>query len=116
MTDSLFSTMWYRVCEHRPRLRAEVRVQRQWIRGQLWYLLLNEANNHQLRINDQAYKFIARCDGVQTVQQIWDVLVASAGDEAPTQGEVIAVLNQLDQHECFTQSMLLDATDGDRAR
>ena len=39
MTASLFSAQWYRVARLRPRLRAQVRVQRQQWREQRWYLV-----------------------------------------------------------------------------
>src|SRR3954467_607168 len=99
MAESLFSPLWYRVAEQHPHLRAEVRVQRQQVRGQRWFLLLNGANGRQFRVNQKAYEFIARCDGVRSVQQVWDALLHELRDDAPTQDEVIQTLNQLDEEE-----------------
>ena len=73
MSDSLFSDKWYRVAELHPRLRAQVRVQRQRWRDQRWYVLSDEATGRQHRINDAAYQFIGRCDGSHTVQAVWEL-------------------------------------------
>lgn len=99
MTESLFSSMWYRVAQLQPRLRSHVRVQRQQYRNQTWYLLIDSATGRQHRINPSAYQFIGRCDGRRSVQQVWDMLLAQLGDDALTQDEVVNVLTQLAEHE-----------------
>jgi putative peptide zinc metalloprotease protein len=95
VTASLFSAQWYRVARVRPRLRAQVRVQRQQWRDQRWYLLSDEATGRQHRINPSAYEFIGRCDGQRTVHEVWNALLESQPDDAPTQDEVLALLGQL---------------------
>src|SRR6476661_6197901 len=80
MQQSLFSALWYRVAEQHPRLRSEVRVQRQQVRGQRWYLLVNVVNGRQYRINERAYQFIGRCDGRRCVEEIWSSLLEQLGD------------------------------------
>ena len=75
MNESLFSELWYRVADTRPRLRPEVTVQRQFVREERWYLLLNAANSRQFRLNHRAYDFLGRCDGSRTVQAVWDALL-----------------------------------------
>src|SRR5581483_11527643 len=109
MNESLFSPAWYRVSAQHPRLRPDVAVQRQQVRDQRWYLLLNAANNRQIRVNQQAYEFIGRCDGEHSVQQVWDQLVQALGDDAPTQDEVIRTLNELDSHELLAHENTPDA-------
>ncbi len=99
MTQSLFSPQWYRVAALHPRLRAQVRVQRQRWRDQLWFLLSDDATGRQHLINDSAYQFIGRCDGQRQVQQVWDAVLADRGEAAPTQDEVIELLAQLDENE-----------------
>jgi putative peptide zinc metalloprotease protein len=99
MQESLFSPLWYRVAEQHPALRPEVRVHRQQMRDQRWYLLINAATGRQFRVNRKAYEFIGRCDGKLSVQQIWDELVERLRDDAPTQGEVIQSLSELDENE-----------------
>ncbi|HNI73440.1 MAG TPA: peptidase M50, partial [Accumulibacter sp.] len=95
MSGSLFSEQWYRVAEMKPRLRAQVKVQRQRWRDQLWYILSDDATGRHHRINDAAYQFIGRCDGRQTVNQVWDVVLEALGDGAPTQDETIDLLAKL---------------------
>ena len=99
MSDSLFSDKWYRVAELHPRLRAQVRVQRQRWRDQRWYVLSDEATGRQHRINDAAYQFIGRCDGSHTVQAVWEAVLEELGDQAPTQGEIVDLLIRLNESE-----------------
>ena len=97
--ESLFSPLWYRVSNLHPQMNASVRVQRQQWRDQLWYHLIDGAANRQFRVNAKAYQFIGRCDGSHSVQDLWDALLETLGDEALTQDEVINLLAQLDEHE-----------------
>jgi putative peptide zinc metalloprotease protein len=96
MSASLFSPVWYRVADQHPHLRAEVRVQRQRVRGERWYLLVNTAEGRQFRVNAKGYEFIGRCDGERTVEVVWNALVEQLRDDAPTQDEVVQLLNELD--------------------
>lgn len=107
MTPSLFSTQWYRVARVCPRLRAQVRVQRQHWRGQRWYVLSDSSAGRQHRINEAAYQFIGRCDGQRTVHEVWRALLDAQSDAqvaaaavaftAPSQDEVLALLGQLSE-------------------
>lgn len=97
MRGSLFSPMWYRVAHLHPSLRAHVRVNRQIYRGETWHTLQDMSSGRHHRLNEVAYQFVGRLDGRFSIQQIWDSLVASSGDEAPTQGEIIGVLTHLHQ-------------------
>lgn len=109
MHESLFSPIWYRVAGQHPHLRAEVRVQRQQVRDQRWYLLVNAANGRQFRVNQKAYEFIGRCDGQRSVQQVWDELVEILRDDAPTQDEVIQTLEELDQQDLLAHETAPEA-------
>ncbi len=99
MSTTLFSARWYQVARVRPRLRPQVRVQRQHWRGQRWYLLADAAAGRQHRINEAGYQFIGRCDGRRTVHEVWNALLQAQPDEAPTQDEVLALLGQLSELE-----------------
>jgi putative peptide zinc metalloprotease protein len=90
-----FHEAWYRVADLRPRLLSEVRIRRQYFRGQLWYVLENPANSEYARIAENAYRFIASLDGRRTVAQVWQLCNEHLGDGAPTQGEAIQLLGQL---------------------
>jgi putative peptide zinc metalloprotease protein len=109
MRESLFSPLWYRVAEQHPHLRAEVRVQRQQVRDQLWYLLVNAASGRQFRVNEQAWAFIGRCDGTRSVEAVWNALLEQLRDDAPTQSEVIQMLNQLDEQDLLVYEHAPDA-------
>lgn len=99
MRESLFSPLWHRFSQQRPRLRSHVSVQQQQYRDRTWYLLTNTSNGNHYRINQVAYQFVGRCDGQHSVQAVWDSLLESLGDDAPTQDEIIALLNELDQRD-----------------
>lgn len=91
------SSQWYRVADLHPRLRAHVRVQRQRLRKQISYLLTDGLRGRIHRLNPQAYAFVGRCNGMHSVQAIWDSLLEADPDQVPTQDEVIALLIQLNQ-------------------
>lgn len=86
---------WLLVARLRPALRRHVRTYPQDYRGERWYVLLDESSGRNLRFNTVAYDFIGRLNGKQTVQQVYDQLVKSAGDDALTQDEILLILTQL---------------------
>jgi len=51
MSESIFSPLWHRVSGLHPRLRAQVRLERQRLRGETWYLLCDEASGRIHRMN-----------------------------------------------------------------
>lgn len=95
MAGSVFSDRWYRVVDLKPRLRANVRVDRQLIRDDIWFLLSAGSKSKTHRLNVSAWAFVGRCDGERTVQQIWDLLLSANAEDTPTQGEVVQLLTQL---------------------
>lgn len=106
MRESLFSPLWHRFAQQRPRLRSHVTVQQQQYRQQIWYLLTNTTNGSHHRINHIAYQFVGRCDGQHSVQVVWDSLLETLGDDAPTQDEVIRLLTELDQRDLLRYEVL----------
>jgi len=95
MTDSVFSTYWYRVANLKPMLRDRAKISRHVYRGQTWYLLSNGFNGGNHRFNAAAYTLIGRMDGRRTVEEIWQNASNLSVDAAPTQDEVIGLLGQL---------------------
>jgi len=93
--DALFSADWYRVSELVLRLRPTVRIGRQRLRGALWYVYRDEATGRQLRLNLIAHRFAGRLDGRMSVQVLWDQVLGEAGDEAPSQDEMVTLVQQL---------------------
>ncbi len=96
---SLFSDHWYRVAALHPRLRSHVRIDRHRYRGEVWHLLKDPLTGRQHRLNELGWRVVARFDGRLSLQQIWDLLIAQAGEDAPTQAEVIALLARLHEAE-----------------
>lgn len=91
------SPQWYRVADLHPRLRSHVLVRRQRYREQVSHLLEDGLRGRLHRLNAPAYAFIGRCNGQRSVQAIWDSLLDTDPDQAPTQDELITVLMQLHQ-------------------
>ena len=98
--------MWYRYSKQIPKIKANVELQKQQYRDQIWYLLINTNSENHFRINASAYAFVGRCTGEFSVQEIWDSLLESLGDDAPTQDEVIRLLNELDQKDLLRYEVM----------
>ncbi|MCS7090849.1 MAG: biotin/lipoyl-binding protein [Verrucomicrobiota bacterium] len=96
-TDSLSSESWHRLADQRLALRPDVRVRRQFFRGELWYVLEDPLTNQFFRLAAPAYEFVARMDRGRTVQQAWEAAVRARPDTAPGQEEVVRLLAQLHQ-------------------
>ncbi|MCP9460451.1 MAG: efflux RND transporter periplasmic adaptor subunit [Nitrospira sp.] len=95
MSESLFSTSWYRVSGLKPRLRTHARIHRHQYRGHTWYVLEDLAGGRSHRFSQAAYFVMGLMDGRRTVQEIWDAALDRLGDDAPTQDEMIRLLSQL---------------------
>ena len=88
------SPRWYRVAALKPRLLPQIKLSRQRVRGETWYLLSDPVLGRSVRLNAAAYAMAARLDGQRTVQQLWERSLQH-GQEAATQDEVIDILAQL---------------------
>lgn len=95
MTGLLESSLWYRVADLRPRLRAHARLHRHQYRGQVWYLLEDPASGRVNRFSPAARLVITLMDGTRRVSELWDVAHRRQGEAAPTQDEMIQLLGQL---------------------
>ncbi|MFZ5483093.1 MAG: biotin/lipoyl-binding protein [Pseudomonadota bacterium] len=88
---------WYRVAELHPRLKPHVQVRRQVVRGQRWHVLHEPVEGRHFRLNPGAYAFVGLCDGRLSVREIWDHLVETMGEAAPSQTEAIGILTRLSE-------------------
>ncbi len=95
MSDQLFSSHWYRVARAKLSLRSHVRVHQHVYRDGTWYILRDESSGRHHRFNEAAYNFIKLINGKRTVNDIWEIMQETIGDDAPTQEEVIQLLGQL---------------------
>ncbi|HOB93532.1 MAG TPA: hypothetical protein PK306_05195 [Aquabacterium sp.] len=91
---ALHSPHWHRVATLRPRLSPTVRLRRQRLRGETWYLLADEASGQSCRLNAGAYALAGRLDGQRSVAALWQTLQAGDGDP-PTQDETVDLLARL---------------------
>jgi putative peptide zinc metalloprotease protein len=107
--EPLLSPDWYRVASMRPRLRNGVRVTRQQVRGETWYVLSDPVSGRHHRFNDLAYGLIAACDGQRTLDQVWASRAAADGDNATSQGEAIRVFSQAFSANLFIGDVAPDA-------
>lgn len=92
MAESIFSDQWYKLSSLHPFLRPTVLVERQWVRGELWYLLTPTTGSSTYRLNKSAYSFIGRCNGKKSIQDIWNDLLSAEPEATLTQHEVIELL------------------------
>jgi putative peptide zinc metalloprotease protein len=107
MQESMFSPLWHRYSQLKPKLKNKVKVQPQQYRNQQWYIITGVSGN-QVRINSSGYAIIGRCDGRFTIQQIWQAVLEVNTEDAPTQDEVIQLLNDLDEHDLLVYDVLPD--------
>jgi putative peptide zinc metalloprotease protein len=91
----LFSPLWYRVADLRPRLRRDTRMHAHVYRGQTWYVLEDQASGRSHRFTREAHHFISSFDGQRTIEQLWQLTEDAFGDSAPTQDETIELLSTL---------------------
>ena len=95
MSESLYSSSWYRVAGIRPRLRNHAQIHRHVYRGGVWFVLQNHSTGKFHRFTPVANLIIGLMDGQRTLQEIWDIAVHRLGDEVPTQDEVVKLLSDL---------------------
>jgi putative peptide zinc metalloprotease protein len=95
MSQSLYSSSWYRVAEIRPRLRNHAQIHRHIYRDGVWYVLQNHSTGKFHRFTPVANLVIGLMDGRRTLREIWDIACTRLGDEVPTQDEVIKLLSDL---------------------
>jgi len=91
----LFSPLWYRVADLKPRLRSHAQIHRHVFRGQLWYVLQDHTSGRFHRFSPATYLIIGLMDGERSLQDIWHLAAGELGDDCPTQDECIHLLTRL---------------------
>ncbi|WP_194470742.1 peptidase M50 [Bradyrhizobium sp. CCBAU 51753] len=89
------SSSWYRVALRKPRLREHTSIGRHRYRGSVWYVIQDHATGRVHRLSPAGYMIVAAMDGVRTVDQLWLEAGSYLGEEAPSQGDVIQLLAEL---------------------
>src|SRR3954467_14974905 len=95
MSESLYSSSWYRIASLRPRLRSHAHVHRHVYRGGVWYVLQDHSTGRFHRFSPVANLVIGLMDGERTIDTIWELACARLGEDAPSQDEVIKLLADL---------------------
>lgn len=95
MSDPLLNAHWYRIADSKLSLPSHVRVDQHVYRKTTWYILRDEVSGKHHRFNQAAYNFIRLIDGSRSIEDIWQRLNETQGDDAPTQNEVIRLLGTL---------------------
>ncbi len=94
-SESIFSPHWFQVAALTPRLRSHLGVHKHRYRGATWYVLDDRASGNHHRLNEAAYGFVGLLNGRRKVQEAWELANERLGDEAPTQEQVIDILDRL---------------------
>ena len=108
MESPLLHPDWYRIADLHPHLRGHVRIHRQMVRGQVWYVLSDPADGRHFRLNPTAYRFVGLCDGRRSVAEVWEQMNVTLGEDAPTQGDLVEILARLADGELLQTEVLPD--------
>ncbi len=90
-----FSESWHRVAGLKAQLRPQVRVRRQYFRGERWYLLHDPYNNQFFRVRPAAYAFLLRLGPKRNVESAWKAVLEERPEDAPGQQDVVELMSQL---------------------
>jgi putative peptide zinc metalloprotease protein len=97
--NSLYSPSWYRMSALKPRMRSHARIHRQHFRGQLWFVLQDQASGRYHRLTPATNLVISLMDGKRSVQEIWDIACDRLDEDILTQDDMIRLLAQLHRAE-----------------
>lgn len=86
---------WERIAPLRPRLRSHARIHRHQYRGELWYVVEDEASGRYHRLTPEGYMIAGLMDGTRTVGEILETARQRLGADAPGEGEVMQMLTML---------------------
>ncbi len=79
----------------RPRLQPHTTIERQVIRGEIWYVAKDRVSNRAHRFTPGVYAVLMRMNGYNTLDTIWSQAVDLFAEEAPSQDQIIQLLSQL---------------------
>ena len=116
MSDNLYSSAWYRVADLHPRLRSHARIHRHLYRGEVWYVMQDQATGRFHRYTVAANFLIGLMDGTRSMQQIWDAALLRLGSDVPHQQEVIKLLSDLHRADVLQSDVAPDGDEYHRRR
>ncbi len=108
---SFYSNDWHRVSGLKLRLRANAGITRQTFRGDLWYVLQDQASGKFHRFNPEAWLVISLLNGERSVEEVWRIACERLGDDVLTQNEIIHLLSQLHQADVLQGDVMPDVAE-----
>jgi len=108
---SLFSRNWYRVEQLKPRLKPQVDITQQQLRGEKKYALRDPISGTIQLFSLQAYTVIGLMDGNRDLNQIWLMAGDLLKDELPTQEDVVSLMASLYQTDMLYLDVPVNAAD-----
>lgn len=99
LDEVYFSQIWYCVARLTLRLRLHVKVYCHCYRGQPWYVLYDQAMGCIHCFMPAAYMLIGQFDGMRSVDDVWQFIVATLDEHAFSQDDVIRLLSRLHQND-----------------
>lgn len=108
---SLFSQNWYRVELLKPRLKPQVEITQQKLRGENKYALRDPVSGTIQLFSLQAYTVIGLMDGERDLNQIWLMAGDLLKDELPTQEDVVSLMASLYQTDMLYLDVPVNAED-----
>lgn len=109
MARSLFSPSWHSVADLKPRLAPQARIHRHVYRGQVWFVIQDQAGGKYHRLSPAAHTLVVAMDGRRTVQALWEQANADSTGDACTQNEVVDLLVQLHAANLLQADTTLDS-------
>ena len=110
-TDANVDAAWTRVAGLRPRLALHVEVIKHSYRGEVWYVLADKMAATHFRCTPCVERFLALLDGVHTVADAYAACAEFAGEEPPTQEEVLRLLAELQSSHLLLGGVPLESTE-----
>ena len=106
---SVHSDLWHRVAELRFRLRAETVIDRQVVRGQVWFVAGDRFSARSYRMTPAVWSVLMRMDGRRTLDRIWRDVSEQLGEDAPAQDQILGVVSQLYTAELISSNRPVDS-------
>ncbi|WP_407493411.1 peptidase M50 [Pseudooceanicola sp. MF1-13] len=110
--DEFQNPYWHQLARSTPRLSDQARVDRQEVRGNLWFVLRDSLSGRQVRLTPEAWYFVGLLDGNHTVEQAMEAATEHLEDDAPGQSAVLRLMAQL--HGAGLVQLVGDGADTDR--
>jgi putative peptide zinc metalloprotease protein len=101
--------LWTRTAHLRPILDSHAHLSRRCIQDEPEYILHNRLSGRHYRFSENAYYFIARMDGVHTIQDLFDGSQSAGNHEALSRQQLLELLFKLSAAGVLRRESLGDA-------